>query len=115
MLARARDYVELISRRRSVRHFSDKPVPRDVIEACLQALDQHRQAPIISPGISSVLATLTSSGRLELPRRKRSEPFTVDERATSGSMIYTVWEQMLKNPSWRRRHGYSDLCGAVWF
>ena len=37
MLARARDYVELISRRRSVRHFSDKPVPREVIEACLQA------------------------------------------------------------------------------
>ena len=37
MLARARDYVELISRRRSVRHFSDKPVPRGVIEACLEA------------------------------------------------------------------------------
>ena len=37
MLARARDYAELISRRRSVRHFSDKPVPREVIEACLQA------------------------------------------------------------------------------
>ena len=37
MLARAREYVGLISRRRSVRHFSDKPVPRDVIEACLQA------------------------------------------------------------------------------
>ena len=37
MLARARDYVGLISRRRSVRHFSDKPVPRGVIEVCLQA------------------------------------------------------------------------------
>ena len=37
MLARAREYVELISRRRSVRHFSNKPVPREVIETCLQA------------------------------------------------------------------------------
>lgn len=37
MLARAQDYVDLISRRRSVRHFSEKPVPREVIEACLQA------------------------------------------------------------------------------
>jgi nitroreductase len=37
MLARAQDYVELISRRRSVRHFSEKSVPREVIEACLQA------------------------------------------------------------------------------
>ncbi len=37
MLARAQDYVELISRPRSVRQFSAKPVPREVIEACLQA------------------------------------------------------------------------------
>jgi nitroreductase len=37
MLARAQDYVDQISRRRSVRHFSDKSVPREVIEACLQA------------------------------------------------------------------------------
>ncbi|MDA0892103.1 MAG: nitroreductase family protein, partial [Proteobacteria bacterium] len=37
MLARAQDYVDRISRRRSVRHFSEKSVPREVIEACLQA------------------------------------------------------------------------------
>ena len=37
MLARAKKYVELISRRRSVRNFSNKDVPREVIEACLQA------------------------------------------------------------------------------
>jgi nitroreductase len=37
MLARAQDYVDQISRRRSVRHFSEKSVPREVIEACLQA------------------------------------------------------------------------------
>ena len=37
MLTRARDYVELISRRRSVQHFSDKPVSQEKIETCLQA------------------------------------------------------------------------------
>ena len=29
----------MLSRRRTVRHFSDKPIPREVIEACLQAVE----------------------------------------------------------------------------
>lgn len=36
-LARARDFQALMARRRTVRDFSDRPVPRDVIEACLLA------------------------------------------------------------------------------
>ena len=39
----------------------------------------------------------------------------VDERATSGLMIYTVWEQMLKNLPRDGAMVNSDLCGAVWF
>ena len=37
MLVRARDYADVISQRRSVRHFSNKPIPREVIEACIRA------------------------------------------------------------------------------
>lgn len=37
MLARARDYRVEAARRRSVRHFSDRPVPRAIIEECLLA------------------------------------------------------------------------------
>jgi len=36
-LARARDFAETLSRRRTVRDYSPEPVPREVIEACLQA------------------------------------------------------------------------------
>ena len=36
-LARALDFADELSRRHTVRHFSDRPVPRDVIEACLMA------------------------------------------------------------------------------
>jgi iodotyrosine deiodinase len=32
MLSRARSFLDLCSRRRTVRHFSDKPVPRELIE-----------------------------------------------------------------------------------
>ena len=37
MLVRARDYAGVISERRSVRHFSNKPISREVIEACIRA------------------------------------------------------------------------------
>jgi len=35
MLQRARDFYQLASTRRSVRDFSDRPVPREIIEQCL--------------------------------------------------------------------------------
>lgn len=37
MRKRAGDYYRLIRRRHSVRNFSDKPVPRDIIESCIRA------------------------------------------------------------------------------
>ncbi len=37
MRARAHAFADDLGRRRTIRHFSDRPVPRDVIEACLRA------------------------------------------------------------------------------
>ena len=36
MLARALAFHDRMARRRSVRQFSDKPVPREIIEACVR-------------------------------------------------------------------------------
>lgn len=36
MQSRAADFHEMISRRRTIRDFSDRPVPRELIEQCLQ-------------------------------------------------------------------------------
>lgn len=36
MVHRAQDFYDLMRRRRTVRDFSDKPVPREVIESCLR-------------------------------------------------------------------------------
>jgi len=40
MLARARSFQELMARRRTVRDFSDRPVPLEIIAACVQAAGQ---------------------------------------------------------------------------
>jgi len=37
MLARAREFADDMQRRRTVRHFSDRPVPRELVEQCLRA------------------------------------------------------------------------------
>ena len=37
MIQRATDFRAHMQRRRTVRHFSDKPVPREIIEECLIA------------------------------------------------------------------------------
>ena len=37
MIARSRAFAADLARRRTVRQFSDRPVPRSVIEACLEA------------------------------------------------------------------------------
>lgn len=37
MLHRSREFAEEMQRRRTVRQFSDRPVPREIIEACLEA------------------------------------------------------------------------------
>jgi iodotyrosine deiodinase len=37
MVVRSRDFARELGRRRTVRQFSDRPVPREVIEACLEA------------------------------------------------------------------------------
>lgn len=37
MQARSRDFAEELARRRSVRQFSDRPIPEGVLEACLRA------------------------------------------------------------------------------
>ena len=55
MRERLRDFFEEMSRRRTVREFSDRPVPRDAIEKALEAA--------CSPGILP-----SSAGRK--PRRK---------------------------------------------
>ena len=37
MLERAREFRDAVRRRRTVRHFSDRPVPREIIELCIEA------------------------------------------------------------------------------
>lgn len=36
MVARSRDFADEMNRRRTIRQFSDRPVPREVIESCLR-------------------------------------------------------------------------------
>ena len=63
MMRRAREFHAELKRRRTVRDFSSRPVPRAVIDDCLERRRRPRRAaPTSSPGISSWWATRKRSG-----------------------------------------------------
>jgi nitroreductase len=55
MLARSRDFLAQIARRRSVRQFDARPVPREVIEQCLRAAGRAPSGANQQPWFFSVI------------------------------------------------------------
>ena len=49
MLTRASDLLEFLKSRRTVRHFSDRPVPREVIERCIEIAGRAPSGANIQP------------------------------------------------------------------
>lgn len=57
MLARARDFRAMIQRRRTVRDFQDRPVPRAIIEAAVMTAAGAPSGAISSSGASCAFRT----------------------------------------------------------
>ena len=48
-LAKAEAFYDLMKRRHTVRDFTDQPVPKDIIEACIRAAGTARNAQVLNP------------------------------------------------------------------
>lgn len=64
MLARAREFAEEAARRRSVRDFSPRPVPREVVEQCLSAAGSAPSGANQQPWRFVVVGDATVKGRI---------------------------------------------------
>lgn len=84
MRAAARDFLETMRGRRSVRDFSDRPVPRDIIEDCLLA------AGTAPNGANKQPWTFVVVGSPEVKRQIR-EGAEVEERAFYGGRAPREW------------------------
>ena len=85
MIARAQSFYEEIRRRRSVRDFSDKPVPREVVELALLAAGTAPSGANLQPWHFSVITDPENSGASGKLLRWKSATSTMGEPLRNGS------------------------------
>ena len=74
---RAEDFYELMNKRRSLRMFSDKPVPKAVIEILLEQPQPHQVARISNLGLFAPLVLLPLSRRFAKQQKKKNTTTTM--------------------------------------
>ena len=89
MLARAREFREEIATRRSVRHFSDEPIPAGVVEECIRA------AGLAPSGANRQPWTFAVVTDPEVKRRIRAAAET-EERELYEHRITAEWRNALE-------------------
>ncbi len=75
MIARARAYRDDMRRRRSVRHFSERPVPRAVLEACLEAAGTAPNGANMQPWHFVVVSDPEAKARIRDAAEKEEREF----------------------------------------
>lgn len=75
MRARAAQFLEEVRRRRTVREFSDRPVPRDVIENCLRAAGTAPSGANLQPWHFVVVSEASLKRRIREAAEKEEREF----------------------------------------
>jgi nitroreductase len=75
MVARARAFAAEMQRRRTTRHFSDRPVPRAVIEACLEAAGTAPSGAHLQPWHFVVVEDPALKRRIRVAAERAEEEF----------------------------------------
>ncbi len=88
-LARARAFYEHVRTRRTVRHFSDKPVDRGVIEACVKAAGTAPSGANHQPWHFACVSNIATKRNIRLAAEK-------EEREFYGGKAGDEWLQDLK-------------------
>jgi nitroreductase len=75
MVRRAHDFNAEIQRRRTVRDFSDRPVPREIIEQCLLAAGSAPSGAALQPWHFVVIASPEVKAKIRVEAEKEEEEF----------------------------------------
>ena len=85
MQARAEAVFDTLRKRRTIRDFSDKAVPRELIETCIKAAGTAPSGATISLGILWRYQTLIQNVKFVLPRKQKKRNFTISAPLKNGS------------------------------
>src|SRR5258708_769403 len=104
-LARALEFETHMQTRRSVRHFSSRAVPRELIDAALRVASRAHLAPISSRGDSSWFPLQRSSGRCASPRKRKRKTTMNADSLKSGWMPWLLWRRTGTKSFWKLLRG----------
>ncbi len=103
MQRRADEFYRDLDRRRTIRDFTDDPVPRNVIENCLKAADTAPSGANQHPWHHlSLLKTRRLNQKSENWLRKKNGSFMKKEHHRNGLMPWLPWELMRTNLFWKQ-------------
>tara|TARA_B000000441_G_C21542276_1_gene232342 strand:- start:121 stop:480 length:360 start_codon:yes stop_codon:yes gene_type:complete len=75
MQRRSEDFLKNIQRRRTIRHFSDKPVPKEIIENCLKAAGTAPSGANRQPWHFSVISDQETKKQIRHAAEKEEKKF----------------------------------------
>jgi hypothetical protein len=98
MASRAKSFRDEMLRRRTVRQFSSRPVPLEVIEDCLSVARSAPSGANKQPWHFVVVSDIEAKVTFALPRRRRSVVSIVAARPKNGSMLLRHWVRTKTSP-----------------
>jgi hypothetical protein len=105
LLRRAREFYEVMQRRRTIRDFSDRPVPREVIEHCIRAAGTAPSGANLQPWHFVAVSDPALSTKSVPPLRRRKKNSTNIAHRKPGLKRWRPWAPIPTSRSWRLHRG----------
>ena len=105
LCSRSVEHYARLSSRRTVRDFSDRPVPKAVIEACIRTAGSAPSGANHQPWHFVCVSDPDIKREIRLAAEAEERAFTVVRRAISGWMICRASVLTRKSRSWKLRRG----------
>jgi len=102
LLMRAREFYEIMQRRRTFRNFSDRPVPREVIEYCIRAAGTAPSGANLQPWHFVAVSNPVVKHQIRIAAEK---DFTRNAHRKRGWKRWRRWAPIRTSHSWKLRHG----------
>ena len=98
MVSRARSFRDEMLRRRTVRQFSSRPVPQEVIEDCLRVARSAPSGANKQPWHFVVVSDAEVKAKIRAAAEEEDAISTTDVLPKSGSMLLPRWGQTKTSP-----------------
>jgi Nitroreductase family len=107
LLANATGFYQTMQRRRTIRDFSDRPVPREVIEQCIRAAGTAPNGANLQPWHFVEISNLDLKHKIRMAAEIEEKEFYTNRAPKSGWRHWPRLARIRASRFWRRHRGSS--------